>query len=222
MTYLTQVTLDFASASRLGLRDCYDWHQAVWKAFPFRDSQPRDFLTRLEQRREGFRLLIASLTKPVRPEWCPDGAENWKTKAIPQTFFTRKWYSFQLCANPTKKVSKESPDGTRTKNGRRIPLTTREELTDWIKRKGEDGGFVVDQSTLRTFSRGREYFFKKGQAGLHSAIEFQGILAVRHADKFYESFSRGIGSAKAFGFGLLVLSPILEGQITREEKNETH
>jgi hypothetical protein len=26
--------------------------------------------------------------------------------------------------------------------------------------------------------------------------------------KFYENFTRGIGSAKAFGFGLLVIAPI--------------
>ena len=39
MTHLTQVTLDFAAAARLRLHDCYDWHQAVWKAFPGRDGK---------------------------------------------------------------------------------------------------------------------------------------------------------------------------------------
>ena len=43
MTYLTQVYVDFATAARLGLRDSYDWHQAVWKAFPGRDGLGRDF-----------------------------------------------------------------------------------------------------------------------------------------------------------------------------------
>ena len=84
----------------------------------------------------------------------------------------------------------------------------REELVEWIKRKGDQGGFTVDEATLRTFSRGREYFKKNGQDGLHSAVEFEGVLTVTDPAKFHETFTRGIGSAKAFGFGLLVIAPI--------------
>jgi CRISPR system Cascade subunit CasE len=205
MTYLTQVTLDFATAVKLGLRDTYDWHQAVWKAFPGRDGEPRDFLTRLDRRRDGFRLLVVSPTEPARPDWCPLGALE--TKPIPETYFTRQRYAFQLCANPTKKVASKA-DGTVTKNGRRVPLGKREELVEWIQRKGEQGGFVVDGPHLRIFSRGREYFDRKGERGLHSAVEFQGVLTVTNPAKFHETFQRGIGSAKAFGFGLLVIAPI--------------
>ena len=208
MTHLTQVTLDFATAARLRLRDSYDWHQAVWKAFPGRDGEQRDFLTRLDSRREGFRLLIVSPAEPVRPDWCTADPESWKTKPIPEAYFTRSRYAFQLCANPTKKVAKVAPDGSITKNGRRVPLRSREELVAWISRKGEQGGFSVEEDTLRTVPRGREYFEKNGQRGLHSAVEFQGVLTVTDPAKFHEAFTRGIGSAKAFGFGLLVIAPI--------------
>ena len=178
---------------------------SVWKAFPGRDGEQRDFLTRLDRRREGFRLLIVSSTEPSRPSWCP--AEGWKTKPIPESYFTRRRYIFQLCANPTKKVASK-PDGTVTKNGRRVPLGKREELIEWIKRKGEQGGFGVDEAALRTFSRGREYFDKNGRQGLHSAVELQGVLTVTDPAKFHETFTCGIGSAKAFGFGLLVIAPV--------------
>lgn len=208
MTYLTQVILDFATAARLRLRDSYDWHQAVWKAFPGRDSQRRDFLTRLDQRKDGFRLLIVSPGQPARPDWCPPDPESWKTKLIPDTYFTRSQYAFQLCANPTKKIAKGRPDGSLTKNGRRVPLRKREELVKWIARKGDQGGFTVDEATLRTFSRGREYFEKNGQPGLHTAVEFQGVLTVTDPAKFHETFSRGVGPAKAFGFGLLMIAPV--------------
>jgi CRISPR system Cascade subunit CasE len=180
----------------------------VWKAFPGRDSQRRDFLTRLDQRGNGFRLLIVSPMQPVPPDWCPSDAESWKTKPIPDTYFTRSRYVFQLCANPTKKISKERPDGSLTKNGRRVPLGKREELVEWIRRKGDQGGFVVDEATLRTFPRGREYFEKNGQPGLHSAVEFQGVLTVTDPAKFHETFAHGVGPAKAFGFGLLVIAPV--------------
>jgi len=204
MTHLTQLDLPFDAAAKLRLYDTYDWHQAVWKAFPGRDAERREFLTRLDRRREAFRLLIVSSAEPSRPSWCPP--ESWRTKPIPESYFTRRRYMFQLCANPTKKIASK-PDGTVTRNGRRVPLGTREELAEWIKRKGQQGGFAVDEPTLRTFSRGREYFVKDGRRGLHSAVEFQGVLTVTDPAKFHLAFTRGIGSAKAFGFGLLVIAP---------------
>ncbi|MGO9166463.1 MAG: type I-E CRISPR-associated protein Cas6/Cse3/CasE [Candidatus Sulfotelmatobacter sp.] len=208
MIYLTQATLDFATAARMRLRNSYDWHQAVWKAFPGSDKQPRDFLTRLDQRRDGFRLLLVSPVLPARPDWCPADVASWQTKPIPDAYFTRRQYIFQLCANPTKKVSKKRPDGSLTKNGRRVPLRKREELAEWIKRKGDHGGFTVDEATLCTFPRGAEYFEKNGQPCLHSAVEFQGMLTVTDPAQFHDTFTRGVGPAKAFGFGLLVIAPV--------------
>jgi len=206
MTHLTQVTLDFTTAARLRLRDCYDWHQAVWKAFPGRDGAKRDFLSRLDQQKDGFRLLIVSPSDPTRPDWCP--TVSWQSKPIPGTYFSRGRYAFQVCANPTKKITKLGADGSPTKNGKRVPLRTREEFVAWMQRKGEQGGFAADEDTLRTFSRGREYFEKQGMRGMHSAVEFQGVLSVTDPAKFHATFTRGIGSAKAFGFGLLVIAPI--------------
>jgi CRISPR system Cascade subunit CasE len=207
MTHLTQINLDFSTAARQRLHDCYDWHQAVWKVFPGRDGEARNFLTRLDQRRDGFRLLIISPSEPTKPDWCPP--ESWRSKHIPETYFSRRQYAFQLCANPTKKVAKRGPDGEPTKNGRRVPLSTREEFVGWISRKGEQGGFSVNHEMLQAFSRGREYFEKQGVRGLHSAVEFQGVLNVTDPAKFHETFTRGIGSAKAFGFGLLIIAPTL-------------
>lgn len=207
MTYLTQATIDYATAAKRGLRDTYDWHQAIWKAFPGRAAKPRDFLTRLDERDDGFRLLIVSSEIPARPDWCP--VDCWQTKPIPPAYFTRRRYAFQLCANPTKKITKLNLDGSPTKNGKRVPLRTREELIAWIQHKSEQGGFAVDETTLRTIPRGREHFTKDGTRGLHSAVEYQGVLTVTAPEKFLEAFTRGLGSAKAFGFGLLVIAPVL-------------
>jgi CRISPR system Cascade subunit CasE len=38
-------------------------------------------------------------------------------------------------------------------------------------------------------------------------VEFQGVLELTDPAIFHETFARGIGSAKAFGFGLIVLAP---------------
>ena len=208
MIHLTQITLDFITVAGLHIRDAYDWHQRAWQCFPGRDGRQRDFLTRLDRCPEIFRLLIVSPIKPVRPDWCPAESECWKTKPIPETYFTHHRYVFQLCANPTRKLAAQNPDGSFKKNGRRAPLGGREQLVAWISRKGEHGGFTVAEDALRTFTRGREYFEKNGMRGLHSAVEFRGVLTVTDPQRFRETFTRGMGSAKAFGFGLLVLAPI--------------
>ena len=205
MTYLTQATIDFATAAKRGFIDSYSWHQAVWKAFPGREGQQRHFLTRLDEHDDGYRLLIVSPEIPIRPDWCL--ADYWKTKSIVPSFFTKRRYAFQLCANPTKKITKLNPDGSPAKNGKRIPLRTREELIKWIQHKGEQGGFVVEERTLRTIPLGCKQFVKCGARGMHNAVEYKGILNVIDTAKFHEIFTRGLGSAKAFGFGLMVIAP---------------
>ena len=56
--------------------------------------------------------------------------------------------------------------------------------------------------------RPRAYFNKGGKLGLHGGVEFQGDLRVTGPEKFRETFALGLGSAKAFGFGMLVLAPL--------------
>lgn len=207
MSYLTQITFEPALVARLGIRDGYDWHQLVWTFFPGREASKRDFITRLDNKGSCIRLLIISAVEPK----CPDGfpAECWQgPRAIPETFFSRATYRFQLCANPTKKIKAFLPDGSQRPNGRREPLRKREDLVAWIRRKGEQNGFVVDETMLQAYPRGREYFEKNGHIGLHSAVEFRGVLKVTEPERFRQAVTSGIGSAKAFGFGLLVIEPL--------------
>ena len=89
-----------------------------------------------------------------------------------------------------------------------MPLTKREDLVDWLKRKGEAGGFLVDVDSLRILSGQREYFSKQGAKGLHASVDFEGVLKVTDSARFHEAFSRGVGPAKAFGFGLLIIAPV--------------
>jgi len=206
MIYLTQAHLNFATALRRRLRDGYDWHQAVWQVFPGRDGQQRDFLTRLDTRDDGFRLLIVSPVQPTRPSWWPGGPEAWQTKPVPESFFSRGRYAFQLRANPTKKVAVKNPDGTMKKHGRREPLRTPDELLAWLQRKAAQGGFAVERSEVHR--EGREAFIKNGRAGTHSTVDFRGVLVVKDPAAFQQTFRTGIGSAKAFGFGLLVIAPL--------------
>ena len=204
--HLTQILVAYENAVRLlRIRDNYDWHQRVWQAFAGRDGQPRDFLIRVDRKEEAYRVLMLSRSVPAKPDWCP--ADCFSSKNIPDSFFAHPRYRFSLLANPTRKV-RSNAAGERTKNGRRLALTERTDLVAWLQRKGEAGGFAVNPETLRTVPLGREIFHKDaGAHGTHSAVEFQGELSVNDPLRFRAAVAAGIGSAKAFGFGLLVLAP---------------
>lgn len=206
MSHLTQILVPYELAvRRLKIRDSYDWHQRVWQAFKGRDGDKRDFLSRVDEADEAYRLLIVSPAAPSKPDWCP--ADCFQTKVIREDFFTADRYRFSLLVNPTRKVRGDK-DGNRTKNGRRLPVTKREDLIAWLQRKAEKGGFVIgDAETLRTIPKPRSYFQKGATKGVHYAVEFQGVLTVTDPALFRSTFTTGIGSAKAFGFGLLALAP---------------
>jgi CRISPR system Cascade subunit CasE len=210
--YLTEAWLTADVALRRRLYDSYDWHQCVWEAFPGHKNDSRAFLTRVDVVRDRFRLYILSEWAPQRPSWWPRGELDWRTRPIPDSFFRFRHYAFQLCANPTRKVAKVDEAGNPSKNGRRDPLRTRQELEGWIVRKGEQGGFRPDLETMRILPLGRRYFQRRGGGGMHTAVDYRGILEVTDAEKFREAFRRGIGPAKAFGFGLLLLAPLANGR----------
>ena len=234
--YLTCIWLDEREAAHARLFDTYDWHQSAWKCFPSlhdRESKrgryikgtkpdqqrridtenPPAFLTRLDRKDGGFRLLIVSPVAPTRPEWTAPG--DWQSREIPPEYFGKRRYRFQLRANPTKKLRVDKPDGARKKNGRRIPLTTPEELIPWMQRKGDAGGFHVhgldpDADEPCAISPAHRFYFYRendGQRGLHAGVDFTGILEVTDPARFHETFRAGLGSAKAFGFGLLIIAP---------------
>jgi len=206
--HLTQILVSYEDAVRLlHIRDTYDWHQRVWQAFGGGDGQSRDFLIRVDRKEEAFCVIILSRTIPAKPDWCP--TDCFGTKIIPGDFFSHAHYRFSLLANPTKKLRVDNADGTRKKNGRRVPITKREDLVAWLQRKATEGGFHINPDSLRTIPRGREYFHKDGTShGTHTAVEFQGELTVADSAQFRVTVASGIGSAKAFGFGLLVIAPL--------------
>ncbi len=223
MNSLTQLTISKQAAldgvvlrdgKRQKLLDNYAWHQAAWDCFPGRPDDTRDFLTRLDESPHSFRLLIVSAQPPTRPDWCPP--EFWQSREIPPGYFQRTRYTFQLRANPTKKVINPDkpkvvrPDGRidRNKNARRVALRQPAELVAWLHRKAATGGFAVDADSLRVIPEGQDHFSNDHQHGAHASVEFRGLLSVADPAKFHQTFVTGLGSAKAFGFGLLVIAPI--------------
>ena len=81
-----------------------------------------------------------------------------------------------------------------------------EERLAWLDRKGTGYGFniiTVDvlpmQPVYGTYhSTGREQM-------KHQGVGYKGILEITHSTLFRKGFLEGIGPAKAYGFGMLML-----------------
>ena len=50
--------------------------------------------------------------------------------------------------------------------------------------------------------------FRGGTKAYHGSIQFRGVLEVTNKEVFEKTYYSGIGSAKAFGYGLLLLAPV--------------
>jgi len=228
MRWLARLEVEAEVAYNEEIYDSYAWHKRSWECYPDAPEAKRDFLTRIDLLEGVCRLWILAETKPTRPHWCP--ADSFALKEIDASYLTRKHYAFDLRANPVRALIQVGPDGGpillpngKRKRGKRVPLVKPEELRAWLIRKGEvrcrdratgadvPGGFKIVETnkvSLEITPMTKHHFRKKEQSAYHGGVQFRGILEVTDQKRFIDSYRSGIGSAKSFGFGLLLLAPI--------------
>lgn len=226
MSWLARLEVEAETAFKERIFDNYAWHKKLWDCFPNESDSKRDFLTRIDQVERIFRIWIMAKRKPVRPTWCPP--DGFALKEIAPSFFTHRYYAFDLRANPVKALIERDAIGNpilgpngKWKRGKRVPLAKPEELRAWLIRKSEvrcrdgatglnvPGGFrIVENKPLEASPLTENHFRKNGQVGCHGGVQFRGTLEVTNTARFLGTYRSGIGSAKGFGFGLLLLAPI--------------
>jgi CRISPR system Cascade subunit CasE len=190
-------------------------------------------LFRLDRQRDGrLLLLVQSNDKPawhrlppgvlIRPDALEESFENPAVKDLEAQLaglHEGQILRFRLRANPTKKVdTKTGPDGKR-RNGRRVALTSEADRLIWLKRKAEQHGFelgsvsqsgnvpdVIDVSEGRSVGSRQNAPEGQGRVTFGSCV-FEGTLRVKRLADFKTAVVSGIGSGKAFGFGLLSVAP---------------
>ncbi len=201
--FLTRVLVGRGDEIKLKLRDRYDWHQAIWRAFPgYERGTEQPFLWRLDVGDVASTLWILSEAEPAPFECGP-----WATKPVAETFLKHVKYEFALSANPTVKRVVRGEKGDRKKNGKRTSICDAAQLKEWLARKGEAGGFRVEQVDFDPPIK--ESFYKeKTKRGTLSRVEFRGVLSPTDFELFEATWKNGIGSAKGLGFGLLLLKPL--------------
>lgn len=216
MIWLARAWLDYETIARQQIRDCYDWHQRAWAVFPGRPERyPRPFLFRLRESGEGCEFLLLCREEPTRPGWI--GPSEWAVKTVADSFLSHPCYHFDLLANPTRRHDQRDRWGGRERirgKHRRFNLTSVEEQCEWIYRKAGQHGFRVledpGEGLALVIDPRRDFRFSRrdGPRGLHVGVRYQGCLEVTNPAEFAKAFKQGIGSAKGFGFGMLLLQPI--------------
>lgn len=209
MIYLSQIKINpMLPQRRWLLVDCYELHRSVMSAFPDTDGKARqnfNVLFYLLEEDTKANLIVQS---DIEPDWehsslkPRNDTESIHIKEVTRVFENAvkndKTFAFKLTACPSKKVFAGG------KNSKRIFIADEEEQIAWLIRKGEQYGFEVNPSSAITCkpnirsSLKKEIFFRN--------VEFSGRLRVTERDQFLKAIIQGIGSEKAFGCGLLMLS----------------
>lgn len=214
MSWLVRLDLPAEAAQRAGLLDTYDWHQRLWECFPDAPAHERDFLTRIDFLEGAVRAWMLAEREPACPAWCPP--DDFQARKVASSFLSHSRYAFDLHVNPTKSLVQHEADGSpkrkangKRASGKRVPLVAQEELRAWIDRKASESGFRVSEVKPLEIGPAIDFRFrKKGMFGVHGGVKFRGILEVTDPVRFASAWKSGIGSAKAFGFGLLLLHPV--------------
>lgn len=226
--YLSRLLLNSRSPEvRRDFRNVHDLHRRVLQAFPDRGLE--------QQARKEFAALFRSETTPsgavslliqsdTSPDWSrlPHGylEECFEPNpactnldALIARIEKGTELRFRLRANATRCVP--SDKGAR---GKRVEVVGIDRLIGWLNRKASGAGFglaVRDecaahesaQFAVRVTEEGKVRGFRAGAALTFGSVLFDGRLMVTDKDQFLASLRNGIGTAKAYGFGLLSVAP---------------
>lgn len=235
--YLSRLTLDPRDrAVQRDLADCRDLHRTVLRAFPDRretsdtddDTAPGDgarrrfsLLYRLDESPSGRPVLLVQ--SGAYPDWgmlrgrsaryLLKEADIKDVAASYSALTAGRILTFKLHANPTKKVDLRQDKDPGRRNGRRVVLVKEEEHLAWIVRKGEQSGFDLVRRgdgfpTVQVSPVQRVVGHGSPDTRTFGAVTFEGVLRVTDANLLRAALVVGLGSGKAYGFGLLSLAPV--------------
>jgi CRISPR system Cascade subunit CasE len=185
------------------LNNAYEWHRALWTLFPnVERGLASPFLYHMESMNlaSGAQVLMQSSIEPVAHS---EQARVLATKSFPANFQIGQRLAFQLLANPTKCISDTQNKANKKNQGKcRVPLIREEDQRDWLQRK-LTGAVNIGELTIRNHAP--LYFRKGNRAGKVVPVLFEGTITIRDVEKADDVWRNGVGPAKAFGCGLLMV-----------------
>jgi CRISPR system Cascade subunit CasE len=213
----------------------YAVHQLLWKLFPSDPEAKRDFLFRqefekeqlaFEETRRGLPLFY--VVSQREPEAIP-GLLMVESKEYRPALKKGMRLMFDLRANPVVARSTEGKkhsvkhdvlmdaklkachDGAI--DNKEIQNKMQNAAAHWLIEKAALNGFSVETSKeepwLDAYGYCQHLLRKKGNTNIRfSSIDFSGTLVVTEPDKFKETLFSGLGPAKSFGCGLMLVKPV--------------
>lgn len=206
--------------------DAYADHQWIWNLFPSPPGTPRDFLFRRDVQTGLPRYYVVSERSPIAQDY----AWQVQTQAYAPQVKAGMRLRFDLRANPV--VAGVNAQGKHARHDvvmqSKTKLLRERGLTQWKDWQGEDRpaqqdlifgacaawltsqakrhGFEVMDGTLNvdayTQHRGRKADIQ------FSTVDFSGELTVSNPEPLIAALGHGIGRAKAFGCGLMLVRPV--------------
>lgn len=203
------------------LHDTYREHQALWRLFEANPDASRDFLYRQVIENGRVKYYVLSKREPVDRSgmWLVDAPKRYdpKLEEGQRLFFT-------LRANPVVTVA--TAEGKKLRhdvvmNAKKqmrvdaLPPADRPMLQQlvqdscmpWLQMRSELNGFSIEPNLVIVDGYQQHESFAKQQKRpvRYSTVDFQGILTVTDPDRFRSALFSGIGKAKAFGCGLMLI-----------------
>lgn len=204
----------------------YADHQWLWRWFPAERGALRDFLFRQREVDGLPRYYVVSHRAPI------DDGRAWQaqTRNYAPQIQEGDRLQFELRANPTVRHGR---DGKSKRHD--VVMEAKKKLlaehgfirwadwmgddkpslqavihpacSAWLQRKGEVMGFAPDADTLLVdgYNQHQE---KPDQTLSFSTVDFSGQLTVTDPQAFKAALLNGVGSAKAFGCGLILVRPV--------------
>ncbi|MGV7208445.1 type I-E CRISPR-associated protein Cas6/Cse3/CasE [Oxalobacteraceae bacterium A2-2] len=206
----------------------YKEHQWLWKFFADDPDQPRDFIYRKHEAEQLPRYYVVS-SRPLR-----DISDAWgvQSREYDPRLSVGQQLQFQLCANPVVTVPQDKGRGKRhdvvTHRKKQLlsergyppeskwkdwprhedrPLLSeivQSSCADWLRHRSEQHGFAVQTVSADSYRKS-----KVGKDDIQiSTVNLSGVLTVNDPDAFRATLFSGLGHAKAFGCGLLLVRPV--------------
>ncbi|MDK2892836.1 type I-E CRISPR-associated protein Cas6/Cse3/CasE [Methanohalophilus sp.] len=200
----------------------YNVHRLVWSLFSGGSDNTRNFLYRQESNGKLPTFYIVSEEKP------DDKSGLWDLDIKPYNPVLKSGQNlyFSIRANPI--VSKRDENGKqhrhdvvmdeklriKKENPNKVCMDVSEIVqnkgVEWLQKRSDSYGFSIDTNRVRADGYKSHKFYKaKGKHYINiSTIDFNGILTINDPELFKKALYHGIGPAKGFGCGLLLVRPV--------------
>lgn len=223
--YLHKISVDKESSikKRKKWHDAYSLHQKIWALASQDKKQKRNFLYRVEydsyQNVKDIYLLAPyqitsqnGVKVAISPRYQPKIEKNERL-------------SFKLTANPIikRKENGKAKEYSLIMDAKQRFKINKQDYLDqysldeliydvgikWLNRKGEQHGFLVKRFEV-IINNEREYNIRPigRQEYTLRTLDFSGILTVTDPSLFLKTLYKGVGSAKSFGCGLMMVKRV--------------